>query len=152
MLLEDRGPPDTSANQPRDDSVQMRGKRGLPSCRRRLGSSSALHDTDRAAPILEEIEDVALAELDADWTPFGWTCLHTLTVSIDAATRDRQRDAALSPAAHLFERRPDDPHEVSAVLPTEVGLELAAVFREVGHPLETIANCRCHKALHRGER
>jgi hypothetical protein len=116
----------------------MRGKRGLPSCRRRLGSRSALYDTDRAAPILEEVEDVSLAELDPHWTPSGGACLHTLAVSVDAATRNRQRHAALGPAAHLFERRPDDPHEVAAVLPTEVGLERAAILRKVCHRLETI--------------
>ena len=79
-----------------------------------------MHDADRAAPILEEVEDVSLAELDPDWTPSGGACLQTLAVSVDAAIRNRQRHAALGPAAHLFERRPDDPHEVAAVLPTEV--------------------------------
>ena len=90
MLLEDRGPPNTSADKPRDDSVQMRGKRRLPSGRRRLGSTRALHDTDGAAPILEEVEDVALAELDPDRTPFDCASLQTL------AYRSMPRHATVS--------------------------------------------------------
>ena len=63
----------------------------------------------------------------------GALSLQPLAIPIDPAIRHGQRHAALRPPAHLLERRSHDAHEVAAVLPTEVGFELAAVFREVWH-------------------
>ena len=100
------------------------------------------HDADRAAPVVEEVEDVALAELDAHRpaarAPSRPLASQALAIPIDPAIRHGQRHAAVRPPAHLLERRSRDAHEVAAVLPTEIGFELAAVFRKIWHRRATI--------------
>ena len=122
-----------AAHQPRDDTLEVSGQRGLARGHGRLGLALRLDDTDRTAPVVEQVEDVALAELDADRTPRATSRLQTLAIPIDPAIGHGQRHTAVGPPAHLLERRPHDAHEMAAVLATEIGFEIAAVFREVWH-------------------
>src|SRR5206468_12829949 len=115
--------------QPRNSTFDVCGKWGL--ARRRLGGSrrrSRRPDADRAAPAVEEIENVGLTELDPNGTAPRPLCVVPLAILIDPAERDLQRHAKGCPSAHLLERWSNDANQVPFVLAAEVRFNLAGVL------------------------
>ena len=84
-------------------------------------------------PVVEGVEHVRLAELDAHRPPPRTSGLQALAAPIDAAKRDLQRNARRGPAAHHLEGRSDDANEMAAVLLAQVSLDLARVVPRIGH-------------------
>ena len=79
------------------------------------------------SPVVEEIENVRLAELDPNRTtarPFG---VVAFAVLIDPPKRDLQRHAPRRPSADLLERRSDNANQVPLVLLAKVSFDFAAV-------------------------
>ena len=111
----------------------MRGEARLRLCRRRFVGALTQYDANRTPPVVENIEDVALAELDAHRTPAPAACLQALAVAIDAPVGDGQRNTLLRPAENLLECRSGDAHEMAAVLSTEIRLELPAIVGKIRH-------------------
>ena len=107
MRLEASRPRLAASDQPRNDALEMRNERRLPCGRRlrscirgvrgRLAWSSFAHDANRAAPIVEDRQDIGFAELDAHRTPAPGRRLLPLAVAIDPSARDLDRNALLAP-------------------------------------------------------
>src|SRR5262245_53128017 len=125
MALEGSRTRRSTANQPCHHPIEMRGQgrftRGCSSFRCRL----RLNDADGTPPVVEDVEDVGFAELDAHGPPSTSLLLDPLAIPVDAAKRDGQRDAALRPLRYALERGTDDPNQVAAVLSAEIAFELA---------------------------
>ena len=121
-----------AAHEPRNDPLEMRGERRL----RAAGAARFRRGLPCTMPT-ERRQSSKRSRMSASQNSMRTgrrlraACLQALAVSIDAAERNRQRHAALGPAAHLLERRADDAHQMAAVLPTEIDFELAAVFGEI---------------------
>src|SRR4029450_3008951 len=90
-------------------------------------------DTHGTTPVVERIEHVRLAELDAHRPSARPPGLQALTAPVDAAKRNLQRHACRGPAAHHLEGRSDDANEMAAVLLTQVSLHLPCVLPRIGH-------------------
>src|SRR5262245_36160147 len=91
-----------------------------------------------AAPLVEDIEDVRLAEVNLHRPPPRTRPVVALEVTIDPLERDLDRDAARRPGRHHLEGRSDDADQVPVVLPTEVGLDLAAVIRNLQSAIRNV--------------
>src|SRR5262249_5025078 len=120
-----------SVRQSGDDAFQMfreglraRGSR-LGARGRGLGARSRL-EPDRASPLVEDVEDVGLAEIDFDRPPPRSFPVVPLEVAIDASEGDLQRHTLLRPRRDAIERRPGDANQMTVVLSTEIGLYLPA--------------------------
>src|SRR5688572_2847018 len=84
-------------------------------------------DAQRAAPLVEHVHDIGLAELDPDRpSPRAFRVI-PLEVAIDTTPRHVQRHAFRRPPAHLLERWSDDANEVTVVPATEIRLDLPAI-------------------------
>ena len=117
--------------QPCDHAFEMSRKRrrGVVTSRSPGSTSStAAGNAHGAAPLVEDVEDVRFAELDAHRPTARALGVVALEVPIDAAARDRERHAARRPAADLLERRADDANQVPVVLAAEMRLHLSAVL------------------------
>src|SRR6185503_5357009 len=99
-----------------------------PSRLTRATRLTCLRHADGSSPLVEHVEHVGLAELDAHGPPPRPLRVVALEVAIDPAHGELQRDAALRPAADLLERGADDANQVAVVLATEVVLDPPAVF------------------------
>ena len=122
------------AREPQNDPLEMCRQR-----RARLRRSVGLvrvpvtirrpeRQADRAAPLVERVEDVGLAEFDAHRPARADPC------GSSARSSDRCRDTRPSTECRRAAQRetssndgPDDADQVSVVLPTEVGFDFAAV-------------------------
>src|ERR1044071_6482794 len=94
--------------------------RGLLTLDRRPWTvDSRLRDTGRPAPLVEHVEHVGLAEVDANGPPPRTTAIVAFEIAVDAGARDLQRYALLRPARHEVERRTGDADQVPVVLATE---------------------------------
>ena len=108
-------------------AFEMCGQRR--SCRRESRVESRLSgQTQCAAPFVEDVEHIGLAEVDADRPPARAFAIVALKVAIDAAERDLERNALRRPSGHEIERRPHDANQMAVIFSTEVGLDLAAVL------------------------
>ncbi len=114
-----------------DDAFEVRGEGRLPGLRC-FGVSRRQHDANCASPLVVDLEDVMLAELDPN-RPRARQALRLTPLDdpIDAALRDGQRNSLLRPATHLLEGRPDDPDQMTAILLTEVRFELTTVVTNI---------------------
>src|SRR3954447_11414910 len=109
--------------QSRDHAFEMGWQRVRPSAvRRGICPRITAGDANRAAPSVEQIEDVRFAELNPDRSPPRPFRVIALAVLIDPLLCHGQRHALRGPAAHLLEHRPDDPYQVPLVLLTEIAL------------------------------
>jgi hypothetical protein len=81
--------------QPRDHALEMRGQRFLPP--RRACLLAAIRpdprDADRPLPLVEDVEHVGRAELDAHGPAARSLSVIALEVPIDAAVHDLDRNA-----------------------------------------------------------
>jgi hypothetical protein len=82
---------------------------------------------DCPSPLVKDVEDVRLAEIDLDRPSAGASPVVPLEAAVDAGERHLERQAAGGPFRDEFERRPDHPDQVPVVLSTEVGLDFPAV-------------------------
>ena len=118
----------------RDGALDVRAQRRLSGLRlARLLLPRRRGDANGTTPVVEGVEHVRLAELDAHRPPPRTSGLEALAAAIDAAKRDLQRHARRGPAAHHLEGRPDDANEMAAVLLAQVSLDLARVLPRIGH-------------------
>src|SRR5262249_31133340 len=69
-----------------------------------------------AAPFVEDVENVGVAEVDLHGPPARALSIVALEAAIDALERDLERDAARGPSGHELERRSDDANQVAVVL------------------------------------
>src|SRR5205085_11680804 len=92
------------------------------------GLIDELRDTHRPPPVVEPVEDVRLAELDAHRAAARPLRVVTLAVAIDAAVDDGERDSLRRPTRHLDEHRTGNPDQVTFVLPSQVGFDFPAVL------------------------
>ncbi len=112
-----------------DGSAPTADCRLLSTVARRLVDARAT--TRRPTPFVEHVQDVGFAEVDAHGRRRG-----PCGSSVRSSDRSRA-NATLSgtpsrrPAGHQIERRPDHADQVPVVLPAEIGLDLAAVFRNL---------------------
>ncbi len=125
--------------QPRDDAIEMRRQRFMPS---RLRSSAAsgsvpvsrrpggsrLRDPDRPAPLVEGVEHVGLAELDPHRPATRTLRVVALEVAIDPVAGDLERHSPRGPSEHLLEGGTDDPNQVAVVLAAQIRFDGAAVL------------------------
>ena len=86
-------------SQPGDDAIEVGGQRLAIVVRRPSVSAAVARHAHRAPPVVEQLEDVGFAELDAHRPPPRALGVVALAVAIDAAERDRQRHALRRPAA-----------------------------------------------------
>src|SRR5262245_52593479 len=120
-------------HQARQRSLEMGGER-FPSLNWRLAAcdfGSASSETNRAAPFVEYIEHVGLAEIDPHWAAARPLRIVAFEVAIDPGEHDFQRDTGFGPPAHAVEGGTDDANEMSVVLAGEIRLDVAAVFVRV---------------------
>src|SRR5438445_192501 len=82
-----------------------------------LDCAQELGHPDGPPPVVEGIEDVRLAELDAHRASPRAFRVITLAVPIDAAEGDGQRHALRRPPRHPLEHRSGDPDQVALILP-----------------------------------
>src|SRR5688572_24719430 len=92
---------------------------------RARGTGIVLHNAHGLPPRVKGIEHVGLTELDADRPPPRPLPGLTFEVSIDPCASDFERDALLRPAHDLLKGRPRHAYQVSVVLATKVGFDLA---------------------------
>ena len=85
-------------------------------------------NADGAAPGIEGIKDVVLAEIDLHRPASNPLGVVPHEVGVDALARDLERNALCGPAADTLEGRSDDSDQVAVVLAAEVGFDLAAVL------------------------
>src|SRR5262245_38365040 len=109
--------------------------------RRTLGRFDRNRNTNRAAPPIERIEDIGLAELDANRSASRTLAIVALEVPIDSGIGNLQRHPLLCPTRHLLEGRTDDADQVPVILATEIGFDVATVAFSGGHEEARCARC-----------
>src|SRR5262245_13168090 len=100
---------------------------------RRLCGRVTRRDAQGAAPVVEDVEDVGLAELDADRPASRPFCVVAIEVPIDTALGNSQRNTSDGPAADLLERRSDDANEMAVIFAAQVRLDLPAIVFYASH-------------------
>jgi len=83
---------------------------------------------DGPAPLVEGVEHVFFAELDAHRTPACALGVVPIERAVDAVDGDLERNALLGPATHQLEGRAHDANQVSVVLARQVRLDGTAVL------------------------
>ena len=104
-----------SAARSRDRGARA-GCRASPARRRQRDASTSCVTPTARRQSSNSVEDVGLAELDADRPAPRSFRVVALAVPIDAAEGHGERHALRRPARHLLEDRPDDANQVAFVL------------------------------------
>ena len=93
-------------------------------------ASPGARQADGAAPALEEVAYVRLAEFDPERTP-GFPGAVPFGAQVDPAEDDAERHPLLRPLPHQRETRPDNAHQVPGVHAGQMVFDLAAVIADV---------------------
>jgi hypothetical protein len=86
---------------------------------------------ERTAPIIEDVEHVAITEAHVQWPATGPLAVVALEGAIDARERHLERYSLLGPASHEVEGRTGDANQVPIVLAAQMRLHGAAVAVEI---------------------
>src|SRR5262245_47110180 len=99
-------------------------------------------DAGRAAPLVEYVEHVRLAEIDLHRPSPRPAAIVAFEIAIDAGAGDLQRHAALGPSGHQVEGWSDDANQVAVVLPAEIPFDLSTEISDLHCYVSTRAAAR----------
>ena len=116
----------TKRGEPADRARDVR-RQALPPARWRLVAVNPTH-ADGPAPLVEGVEHVLLAELDAQRTSACALGVVPIERAVDTVEGDLERNALLGPAPHQLEGRAHDANQVPVVLARQVRLDGTAVL------------------------
>ena len=116
----------TKGGEPADGPGDVR-RQALPPSRAPVPRRHPAH-ADGPAPLVERVEHVVFAVLDAQRTAPCALGVVAFERTVDAVAGDLERNALLRPATHELEGRPHDANQVPVVLARQVRLDGAAVL------------------------
>ena len=123
-----------------DQAIHVSLETSPTSCRRRLtiGVRTERRDRDahRPPPLIEHVEHIGLAILDASRPAARTLGMVAFTVAIDPPVHELQRHTPLGPGHHPIERWSDEAYQVTAVLTAQIRFDVTAILREIHRVLD----------------